>query len=902
MNLQRWNMRLHFSADFWNHLRRSLWIGVSVACVLLLIRSGQLFATARLRSNDVYFVASPATDTIRLIALDDASFDRFGRSLNEWDRSVFADLVTWLQGATPRVITFDVLFNQPAYADPQFAQAIRDARSGDARVRTVIPVVGAEIDRSASVDQRLHFFELVYPSDTLTEVVDYLGAINVFPDVDGSVRRQITQIGVGDDTYYSLALATYLAYLRVPSSAAAQIISTGDQSLTVGGDRVLQIDENGFWMPNYFYHPDAEENNDIYPTYSLVDVLDGRVDASVFADKIVLIGTLHTSASNDLYEVPTSNNGRRVAGVEIHAHAVETLIQNAPLNEQPFQIELLTIFVFSIISSLLYGQLRWYWMLIAGASISVTWILIVFASFSMQRVLINFPLSLLALLIPMVVTLIVHFAHEARQRRENEFFLNSVVDVSQQQMALDRILPRVGDDLRRLHHAAAVVIWMHDELTGTLLPIHTWKSGEALALRPVQQLAQRVRTERQTITDGKWLGIPVLWQGRVLAVFTSCRSRSAGLKQPALKMIETLAMQIAPSLDNAILFEKARRQNTLLEAVFAGSPAGLIVLDADLRLTRASRALDEAFGVPCAECIGAPLDDLFKRAEVAEEVAQVLRRHIDTWQPFREQINHRRRTLIVDAAPLNDLSEWVIIFNDVTSIADLSAFKTQMIRMASHDLNNPLTNVIATAEIMLDPEFGQPMNKTLHEAMERIRRNSHHMRQIIEDILNLERARAHVLNKEVFDFGEIVSEVCRQLEPEAQLKRQQLDVEIEPELASVDGDRAQLRQVVQNLIGNAIKYTPDDGSICVSVSNDVDRLLMEVEDTGYGIPESALSHIFREFFRAKSNATAGIAGTGLGLSLVRSVVAAHGGRVWFRSSEGEGSTFFVELPFAEESE
>jgi len=887
--------------SFWKQIRLSLLIGAGVASVLLMTRSGQLFASTRLQANDVYVVASAATDNIRLIALDDASFERYGRSLTEWDRGVFADLVTWLHEAGVRVITIDVLFNQPTAADALFAQAVRDARSGDMRVRTILPVVGAEIDSFAETDQQLHYSALIRPSQTLADAVDYLGVINVFPDVDSAVRRQITQIKVGDDTYYSLALATYLAYLRVPSSAASQLVSMGDNTLTIGNDRVLQVDENGFWLPNYFRNS-AAEGDDIYPTYSLVDVLDGRIDPSVFADKIVLIGTLNTSASNDMYHVPTSPNGRRLAGVEIHAQAVETLIQNLPLYVQSFSVEILIIFVLAMLSSVIYGQLRWYWVLIVGFGLSAGWIVIVFASFSLHRVLINLTLSLLALVLPMVITLIIHFAHEARQRRENEFFLNSVVDVSQQQMALDRILPRVGEDLRRLHRASMVVIWLHDEPSGALLPTYTWKSEESLALRPAQTLALRVRETRHTISDGNWLGIPVLWQGRVLAVFTSCRIRTTRLRQTARQMIEMLATQIAPSLDNAILFDKVRRQNTLLEAVFAGSPAGLIVLDADLRLTRASRALDEAFGVLCGECIGTSLGDLFKRANVAEETAQLLQHHVHTWQPFREQINHRRRTLIVDAAPLSDLSEWVIIFNDVTSLADLSEFKTQMIRMASHDLNNPLTNVIATAEIMLDPEFGQPMEERVREAMERIRRNSHHMRQIIEDILNLERARAPVLTKQEFDFAAVVAETCNQLDPEARIKQQNLEVDIETNLAYVHGDRAQLRQVAQNLIGNAIKYTPDGGTVSVRVTNDVDRLLMEVEDTGYGIPESAQSRIFQEFFRAKSSATTGIPGTGLGLSLVKSVVSAHNGRVWFRSVEGEGSTFFVELPFAEESE
>jgi signal transduction histidine kinase len=113
------------------------------------------------------------------------------------------------------------------------------------------------------------------------------------------------------------------------------------------------------------------------------------------------------------------------------------------------------------------------------------------------------------------------------------------------------------------------------------------------------------------------------------------------------------------------------------------------------------------------------------------------------------------------------------------------------------------------------------------------------------------------------------------------------------------GDYRQLFQGITNLIGNAVKYTPENGKIEVRLSKQGNMVRFEVQDNGYGISEDGQKHLFQEFYRVRSAATAHIQGTGLGLSLVKAVIEAHGGKIWVVSKEGVGSTFFVEIPIFE---
>lgn len=233
-------------------------------------------------------------------------------------------------------------------------------------------------------------------------------------------------------------------------------------------------------------------------------------------------------------------------------------------------------------------------------------------------------------------------------------------------------------------------------------------------------------------------------------------------------------------------------------------------------------------------------------------------------------------------------------------VSKLEKLKTDMIRIASHDLRNPVGLINGYLEL-LRIDADARLLETEKEYIRAISRSVERMQQIIDDILSLERINQVASNQfnELADLNLLVTKAVTSHTPEALNKSQILDMHTAPAPVIVQGDPAQLYEALSNLIGNAIKYTPDGGAIEVSIEQPNGSIaLVAVRDTGYGVPEAQQARLFEPFFRAKSKETEEIAGVGLGLHLVKNIIERHHGRMIFESVYGQGSTFGFELPLA----
>jgi two-component system OmpR family sensor kinase len=235
-------------------------------------------------------------------------------------------------------------------------------------------------------------------------------------------------------------------------------------------------------------------------------------------------------------------------------------------------------------------------------------------------------------------------------------------------------------------------------------------------------------------------------------------------------------------------------------------------------------------------------------------------------------------------------------------VLELEKIKSEMIRMASHDLRNPLNNIMGYVELLAMSLEGTGMTADQEQYIDTLRRNTKSMRTLLEDLLTLERIESERQSEwQPVDLGGVVYEVVESQRSSADLKHHTLTLERPGKSLSVRGSETQLRQAVANLVGNAIKYTPDGGSIRVYLGDQGERLQFSVKDNGYGIAPERHARIFERFYRAKEPGTEHVGGTGLGLSLVKTVIERHGGQVWFESAPGLGSTFGFWLPVLEET-
>jgi signal transduction histidine kinase len=222
--------------------------------------------------------------------------------------------------------------------------------------------------------------------------------------------------------------------------------------------------------------------------------------------------------------------------------------------------------------------------------------------------------------------------------------------------------------------------------------------------------------------------------------------------------------------------------------------------------------------------------------------------------------------------------------------------KSEFLANMSHELRTPLNAIIGFSDVLLQRMFGD-LNRKQEEYVTDILDSGKHQLSLINDILDLSKVEAGRMELEVSEFslGDVLTTALTLVRDQAVRRDIGLELVVDPGVTTIAADRRKVRQVVLNLLANAVRFTPDGGRVAVSARQGVDAVEVSVSDNGIGIAADEQVRIFEEFAQARARATTHD-GTGLGLTLTQKFVALHGGRIWVDSAPGEGSTFTFTLP------
>ncbi|MCA9914558.1 MAG: PAS domain-containing protein, partial [Anaerolineae bacterium] len=337
--------------------------------------------------------------------------------------------------------------------------------------------------------------------------------------------------------------------------------------------------------------------------------------------------------------------------------------------------------ILTLLATLIYGQLNWVIKLVAWLALVIGFLVLAFILFAIMRQTVNLYYGLLALSLPLIVTIGLDINHEIQRRQRSEFLLQTTLNVSQQRMVIPSILDLLLKDAQMAvpgtHITAAFFLPDGDRYRG-IFPDDSFLADD------LDKLVEQARVTKAVSYRNKQLVVPLVRKDHALVVVAAQHPAGKRIGQRYSKLLQDMLEQVGPDLENALLHRTIDQQNALLERILQRSPAGILVTDGQLTIQRSNAQFASFMGLAADEqVVGRDVRDIFAAATDDEQLINRLQAHIDRGGPFYEQLSLEDRTLQLVAASLDAVERWVLVLNDVTELVALNDLKTRMIRMAS---------------------------------------------------------------------------------------------------------------------------------------------------------------------------------------------------------------------------
>ncbi|HEY6129138.1 MAG TPA: ATP-binding protein [Candidatus Acidoferrum sp.] len=363
----------------------------------------------------------------------------------------------------------------------------------------------------------------------------------------------------------------------------------------------------------------------------------------------------------------------------------------------------------------------------------------------------------------------------------------------------------------------------------------------------------------------------------------------------ALDVLSNSLNQTASRLDRTI--RTLTEERNLSSAILGSMVEGVLVVNGAERVVFANHSFAEILGISVPPQAGSGLVECVRQTELIESVRKVL-----AGEPREESeivtgtLRQHFFAATVASVRTTGTDGAVLVLHDITDLRKLERVRRDFVANVSHEFRTPLTAIQGFAETLLAGAIDDPQNRG--KFLQIIVEHSRRLARLTEDLLMLSKMDADRLEFETrrIPVGPFIESCIETAQPRARDKDLRLSVNQASKIPDIAGDRRRLTEVLQNLLDNAIQYTPAGGQIMVSAGVSGGEVVFTVSDTGIGIPQTEQPRIFERFYRVDVARSREVGGTGLGLAIAKHLVEGYGGRIWVESELGHGSQFHFSVP------
>ncbi len=408
------------------------------------------------------------------------------------------------------------------------------------------------------------------------------------------------------------------------------------------------------------------------------------------------------------------------------------------------------------------------------------------------------------------------------------------------------------------------------------------------------------------------VALPMSVGAEFVGVIYIFRAYGGGFSVNDRRVLESFADQAAIAVHNARLYQSAERERKRLEAILEHSADGVMILSPGLKIEMFNRALSRIAGWPAEQAVGQPHDAVivWRRREPGIDLEEAV---AGGW-PVQRKDGRPAGTLYVEGdllrpdgttisvgityAPLIDQGRLVNVIanvHDITHFREAQEAKSTFISVISHELKTPVSLIKGYASTLRREDAAWDP-ATIQTSLQVIEDEADRLAELIENLLEASRLQTGSFRLEMGDvkLEQLAERVASDFR--TQTDKHTLIVDFPPNFPVVRGDERRLRNVLDNLVNNAIKYSPAGGEVRIWGQARPDEVLVGVSDQGVGLPQDELERVFERFYRVNHDITRKTKGAGLGLYLAQAILEAHNGRIWAESTPGRGATFTFALP------